>query len=79
MLHIIAGYDRSTRHHHATVEEARECEYEAHYEDSEPPACPICDAIGCNGARGMGCDRYERLPDHIAARDDAEEAAYAWR
>ena len=55
--HIIWGEPRSSAHHHDTAAEARECE---EYVPDEPPSCPICDAWGCNGAKGLGCDRYER-------------------
>lgn len=53
-VHVSQHFDP---HPHATVAEARECE-EAMY--AEPPSCPVCDAVGCGGAYGHGCDQYER-------------------
>lgn len=73
MLHIVAGYDRTTAHAHATAAEARECEANTLWEDAEPASCPICDAYGCGGARGAGCDRYERN-DRVRWEDEADDA-----
>ena len=83
MLHIVTGHARSTRHSHDTVAEARECEEASTAYDQEPPSCPICDAWGCGGAYGRGCDRYERGTFAQQAEEEADriremEAAGAW-
>ena len=77
MLHIVTGHDRSTAHTHDTVAEARECEDMATAYDMEPPSCPICDAWGCGGARGSGCDRYERGSLQASWEEDQERAREA--
>lgn len=76
MIHINTGHHWSTKHEHDTVAEARDCEAYTRHMDSEPPSCPICDAVGCGGAQGRGCDRYERgsLRDQYG-EDDFD---YAW-
>lgn len=75
MMHVLR--DETTAHYHATVAQARACQEEVDAETAmmdmdDVPCCPICDAMGCNGAKGFGCDLYER--DERVAREDAEEA-----
>jgi hypothetical protein len=77
MLHINTGFPRSTAHVHATVAEARECQANIDHDMDEPASCPVCDAYGCNGAKGYGCDRYER-DERVAREDQEDEAMAAW-